>query len=743
MLDLLEKIKKYLTIKPLFISWLIVAGIIVFLFFVFTFIVQPILREATGVWVAARQYDTADNVNNRIQLFLNENLRMLDGLSGILSSGAVSEDASKELLPIFLEKCSEIKEISLAGNNGQEIIKISQPPLKVSENLLNIGSEENFLEAMAGKIYFGSVDTTNKTAPSLSVSMSFASSTGGTGGVLSEKLSLSQIRDIILNVDTGEGGQAYLTDSEGNIIIHRDKSFIGKNILDRAWVREVIKNKKLFNGPIEETTYTSDQGTAMRVVGLPLKQSGWGVFVEMPIKEIWGSYNTLRWFELILSSVIILLLYIVLFNGRRLSKAFLEVADSRQRLEVEYDSHGKKLQEIRKMTKLLVRRDLELNMVNHALDQKIVELGKALAEMKIARNEAEEEKEKTMALFSSFSTPVLFFDNYDKLALFNPAAQKILGINDQDLGKKVSSENNFSLNNFNNIIHNKFSVEKIKDEHNIQLEEVNLGSGNEIKVFKVFTVKVEETGKDIFGTMKIFYDTTREKTIDRLKSEFISIVAHQLRTPLSAIKWVIKMILDGDAGKLNVEQQELLGKGYASNERIIRLINDLLNVSRVEEGKFGFEFNKTDFQEVLDAAVDNVEGLIKKSHQQLTVKKPANLPPVCLDKEKMIIALQNLLGNATKYTPEYGKVEVKIEVDKQNLHVKIKDQGVGIPQADQPKIFTKFFRAANAVKLETEGTGLGLFMVKNIINKHNGQISLKSEEGKGTEVSFSIPLEHN
>ena len=240
--------------------------------------------------------------------------------------------------------------------------------------------------------------------------------------------------------------------------------------------------------------------------------------------------------------------------------------------------------------------------------------------------------------------------------------------------------------------------------------------------------------------MKIFYDTTREKAIDKMKSDFISIAAHQLRTPLSAIKWVIRMILDGDAGKLNKEQQELLDKGYLSNERIIRLVNDLLNVSRIEEGKFGFNFKKEDFLEVLAIAISNIESLATKNHQELIVKKPSKLPKIFLDKERMIMVLQNLLSNAIKYTPEYGKIKVIVKVDKQNLNVKINDQGVGIPAEDQPKLFSKFFRAANVVKLETEGTGLGLFIVKNIIEKHNGQVSLKSEEGKGTEVNFSVPI---
>lgn len=260
----------------------------------------------------------------------------------------------------------------------------------------------------------------------------------------------------------------------------------------------------------------------------------------------------------------------------------------------------------------------------------------------------------------------------------------------------------------------------LSDSKNIETQEI-------FSSFNSLVQKLEENKK-------------RGEAISKMKSEFISIVAHQLRTPLSAIKWVIKMILDGDVGKLTIEQQELLNKGYLSNERIIRLVNDLLNVSRIEEGKFGFNFEKADFQEVLNIAISNVESLVTKNHQELTIKKPSKLPKIFLDKERMIMVMQNLLSNAIKYTPEYGKIQVIIEVDKQYLQIKINDQGVGIPAKDQPKLFSKFFRAANVVKLETEGTGLGLFMVKSIIEKHNGQISLKSEEGKGTEVSFFIPI---
>ncbi len=354
-----------------------------------------------------------------------------------------------------------------------------------------------------------------------------------------------------------------------------------------------------------------------------------------------------------------------------------------------------------------------------------------------------EEKNKIAAIIANFIDPIIFVDRYNNINLINPAAKNILGLTEKSLGVSIDTSNNCPMSNFRTVIKKEFQIKEIgnlksTDHHS---EEMSILVNNQELIYKITTIRVFDDQTNHLGLMKIFVNLTREKGIDKMKSEFISIAAHQLRTPLSAIKWVIKMILDGDAGELNVEQKDLLRKGYISNERIIRLVNDLLNVSRIEEGKFGFNFEKTDFQEILTTTKSNLEGLIAKNHQELIVQKPEKLPKVYLDKERMVMVLQNLLDNAIKYTPEYGKIEIIVTTDKKFLHVKVKDQGVGISKNDQAKLFSKFFRASNALKLETEGSGLGLFIVKNIIEKHNGSIELKSEEGRGTEISFSLPIE--
>ena len=369
-----------------------------------------------------------------------------------------------------------------------------------------------------------------------------------------------------------------------------------------------------------------------------------------------------------------------------------------------------------------------------------------------AGEKVKEEKEKIQTIISSFTDPIIFIDNNNELSLFNNSAEVIFNLSDKDLGKKVSDKGNYSMENFRGIIKEDYKINKIslaedgtQNQSDVEsaiftIEELNIKYKDLEKVYRVMTSSVCNNNNLCYGYIKIFYDLTREKQIDKLKSEFISIAAHQLRTPLSAIKWIIKMVLDGDAGELTIEQEELLTKGYKSNERIIRLVNDLLNVSRIEEGRFGYNFQYNNFQDVLNIVTENAEGAVGKKHLKLTVDKPDKLPNVYMDKERIIMIIQNLLDNAINYTPENGKIEIKIKKIDKDINISIKDSGVGIPEKNKAKIFSKFFRGENVMRMQTEGTGLGLFISKNIIEKHNGKIDIKSKEGIGTEVIITLPI---
>ncbi|MFH0804950.1 MAG: HAMP domain-containing sensor histidine kinase [Patescibacteria group bacterium] len=234
----------------------------------------------------------------------------------------------------------------------------------------------------------------------------------------------------------------------------------------------------------------------------------------------------------------------------------------------------------------------------------------------------------------------------------------------------------------------------------------------------------------------------RLKEIDQMKTEFISVASHQMRTPLSAMKWVLRMVLDGDLGQLNDQQKEMLDKGYQTNERMISLINDLLNVSRIEEGRFQYRFVHMSIEEVVDSVVQELYNLIKKRGVHLEFKRESPpIPQVNIDPQKIRLVAQNLIDNAIKFTPPGGQVTVSLRHVGGEVIFSVADSGVGIPSGQQHRIFSKFFRADNVIRMQTDGSGLGLFIVKNVIDNHRGRIWFESTEGKGTTFHFALPVQ--
>lgn len=365
-----------------------------------------------------------------------------------------------------------------------------------------------------------------------------------------------------------------------------------------------------------------------------------------------------------------------------------------------------------------------------------------LKETREAKKIVEDEKNKTSSIISNLVDPIIILDKNGKLSMYNFRAEQILGFRRKDIGTSINNKKNYSLENFKEFLKVDFTVKSGDELHSkySNEEQINIKYNDEDLTFKIITAEIYDNRKRFIGTMKVFSDLTREARINRLKTEFVSIAAHQLRTPLSAIKWSIKMILDEDMGPINAEQRDMLDKGFKSNERIIKLVNDLLNVSRIEEGKFGYDFKKENFLEICENVISNITNKLQKKNINFVFSKPEKLLPVMIDKEKVGLVLQNLVENAVKYTAENGRVSLILQEKGNTLFVKIMDNGVGIPKKDQKKLFTKFFRAENVMKMQTDGTGLGLFIAKNVINKHHGKIGFKSEEGKGSEFYFTLPI---
>ena len=246
--------------------------------------------------------------------------------------------------------------------------------------------------------------------------------------------------------------------------------------------------------------------------------------------------------------------------------------------------------------------------------------------------------------------------------------------------------------------------------------------------------------KEFIGTLKIFYDLTKEKELDRSKSDFISVAAHQLRTPLSTIKWIFDLLLKNGAGKSQSEQRHYLEMGFISNERLIIIVNDLLNISRIEEGNFKLNLSSCDIKKLLTEAQKDLDSAIKNKHLDLHYEIAENLPAIMADKERISMVLTNILSNAVNYTPEKGDIKIGAAVKDDSLIITVTDNGIGIPEEEKGKIFSKFFRASNAILAHPDGSGLGLFIAKSIIAMHRGDLTLESQKDIGTKVIVKLPI---
>lgn len=361
-------------------------------------------------------------------------------------------------------------------------------------------------------------------------------------------------------------------------------------------------------------------------------------------------------------------------------------------------------------------------------DDKIIKTIISTASVSIAGIQAYDrsQQSKTESLVYSLSNGVIMLDNNRKVVLVNPAARiyaKILN----------------NADDFNNFLDKiKESGINLREEIDKALVKGENGHINEVefaeKYFELFINPVSDFYKERIGVAVIFHDITHIRLIDKMKTEFVSVASHQLRTPLTAIKLFTEMLVRGDVGKLNKNQKEYLSNVYQSTERMVGLVNDLLNVTRIESGRLSISPEKIEINDFVKDIIAEAKPMAESKKIKIDFEKHKNSLTINIDKNLVRQVFHNLIMNAIRYSSKKGDV-VKVEVEEENVEnilIKVSDKGIGIPSNVQGRIFEKFYRADNAVKAATEGTGLGLYVSKMIVEQSGGEIWFKSEGGKGT-----------
>lgn len=239
---------------------------------------------------------------------------------------------------------------------------------------------------------------------------------------------------------------------------------------------------------------------------------------------------------------------------------------------------------------------------------------------------------------------------------------------------------------------------------------------------------------------KIKKELIQQRKIDKIKSEFVSLASHQLRTPLTSVKWYSKLLSEKKTGRLNQKQNRYVKEIYQSNERMIDLVRNLLNVSRIEMGVLAVSVEPTDIRKILEEVTKEQVPYIQEKKHKVFLKIPEGLPKISTDSSLLRMVVRNIFGNAVEYTPAGGKITCTLEKNDKEIIIGIEDTGIGIPKKQQKQIFQKFFRGDNAIKGYLKGTGLELYITKAMVDALSGKIWFKSKEGGGTTFWIALPF---
>jgi signal transduction histidine kinase len=352
------------------------------------------------------------------------------------------------------------------------------------------------------------------------------------------------------------------------------------------------------------------------------------------------------------------------------------------------------------------------------------------------------EKQRDEALIENMAEGVIAIDASNKVSLVNSVATKLLNLPSpaEVLGTPLASTHQ---------LHHLDGKPLKKEEYPGRTALYESKAVNDVYMFfpepdrkvlvNVAASPVIVDTKTV-GAIILVRDVTKEREVDRMKTEFISLASHQLRTPLSAIKWYTEMLLSGDAGALKRDQKEFAQNIYDSSSRMVELVSSLLNISRIESGRIIVDPKPTDLKELVSGIVTDLKAKTEERQQTLIISVHKDLPQIKLDPHLVGQVYMNLLTNAIKYTPKGGEISVFVSKKDGYVLSQVTDNGYGIPKSQHDRVFQKFFRAQNIVKVETDGTGLGLYLIKAIIESSGGKIWFDSEEGKGTTFWFTLPL---
>lgn len=348
-------------------------------------------------------------------------------------------------------------------------------------------------------------------------------------------------------------------------------------------------------------------------------------------------------------------------------------------------------------------------------------------------DQVKEQQMRTQSVLYNITDGLIFLNADNCVEMVNPSAATLLDVHASDLiGEHIDElKNNKVIDELRKFI---------SENEELNKKELSIGAEAYFEV-TIVNIGQEQSRQRVV----ILHDISEKRKIEEMKLEFASVAAHQMRTPLSSIRWSFEIL------SKRLEDEDLINaaeRGYKSTEQVLEVVDELLNVDRLEEGDSGYDFESLDLVVMLDELVETeTETGAVVDQPDIHFEKPVDsIPKIRGDEMKLKIVFKNLIDNALKYTDSDAEVRIRVNIKMTSGYggdvvvAEIEDQGIGIPEGSQDQIFSKFYRADNATDMQTEGTGVGLFITKEIVEAHNGEIWFESTEGEGTTFYVQLPM---
>jgi len=684
-----------------------------------------------------------------IRTFMISQFGLLDNIAAMYHPDfPIEPSVAEKLLEVILLRSENFMDIAVVNTEGKVIARKNRLLVITPKDLGTYEGVEAFEAVKKSGVYVGPVYVRSG-RPFFDFGRRIPDSQGNFAGAVfaqvDARIMPSVVADISKIVDPP--GRVFIVNERGIVIAHPDLSYVlaERNLSTLPAVLGVVQDPS--NAEKMSAAYTNEEGNdvlgsahPMTIELYDLRASApssinWFVIAEQPEDSVYGEARSTAWFSVFLSLAAVLAAAgaAVFFAGR--------VSRPIEALHTATVEFGKGNLEYRAS----VETTDEIGDLARSFNTTADTLSKTVASLRAEEQVTSAERNKLRLILSGITNAVVAVDMQRNIILFNKAAEaltaretaSVLGKPIADVIEIYDGVKKVPIDDF---CPARASIEGVV--YNKRELHMRDAMGNE-RIVNVVSGRIREGENIQLGCVLTFQDITREFVMERTKREFVSIAAHQLRTPLTGMSWTVEALLSEARGALNTAQKELVHLGLDTVHRMVDLVNDLLDVSRIEEGKFGIKAVRQPVAPIINQILQGMQKQAERKQVVLKVDIPPDLPDLDLDADKIEFAFSNLIDNAIKYTPAGGEVHVRAERKGSDVHVSVSDTGIGIPAVEFERVFTKFFRSRKAQSYHTDGSGLGLYVAKNIVEQHGGKISFTSMENKGTTftISLSAPAE--